>query len=53
MYDELLETGGWGLETGGLSPSDSDEVKGWFKIGKIEDILFVITFGGTTPEWPS
>jgi hypothetical protein len=30
-----------------------DEVKGWFKDKKIEDILFVITFGGTTSAWPS
>ena len=26
-------------------------VKSWFKDGKIEDILFVITFSGTTPPW--
>jgi hypothetical protein len=37
----------------GLSPSDRDEVTSWFKNGKIEDILFVITFSGTTPAWPS
>jgi hypothetical protein len=35
-----------------LKLPNTDEVKDWFKNGKIEDILFVITFGGTTPEWP-
>jgi len=35
-----------------LKLPNTDEVKDWFKNGKIEDILFVITFGGTTPAWP-
>jgi hypothetical protein len=35
-----------------LTLPNTDEVKDWFKNGKIEDILFVLTFGGTTPEWP-
>jgi hypothetical protein len=28
------------------------QVKAWFKEGKIEDIALVVTFGGTTPQWP-
>lgn len=28
------------------------EMKNRFKQGEIEDILFVITYGGHTPEWP-
>jgi hypothetical protein len=36
----------------GLGQRESDEIKAWFADGKIEDMLFVITFGGTTPEWP-
>lgn len=44
--------GKWDLNL--LKPGlDPHKVKGWFKDRKIEDILFVITFGGTTPEWPS
>jgi len=46
--------GKWDLNLLKPEPSslESDVVKGWFRNGKIEDILFVITFGGTTPEWP-
>jgi hypothetical protein len=36
----------------GASQADSDKIKGWFKNGDIEDILFLITFSGTTPKWP-
>jgi len=28
------------------------QVKAWFKDGLIEDIALVVTFGGTTPQWP-
>jgi hypothetical protein len=35
-----------------LTLPNTDQVKAWFKDGKITDILFVITFGGITPEWP-
>jgi hypothetical protein len=35
-----------------LALQDSEEVRGWFKDGKINDILLVITYGGHTPAWP-
>lgn len=38
--------------TWGLTLPKTDEARAWFKDGKITDILFVITFGGTTPAWP-
>jgi hypothetical protein len=36
--------GEWELEL-----PNTDEVKGWFKDEKINDILLVITYGGCTP----
>jgi hypothetical protein len=30
-----------------------NEAKEWFKKGQIEDILFVITYSGLTPDWPA
>lgn len=35
----------------GLGAADREKLKGWFKDGDIEDILFVITYGGVTPGW--
>lgn len=35
-----------------LALPDTQEIKKRFKKEEIEDILFVITFGGTAPEWP-
>jgi hypothetical protein len=35
-----------------LTLPNSDPVKNLFKDGGIEDILFVITYSGRTPEWP-
>ena len=32
---------------------NTDEIKNRFKNEKIEDILFVITYSGRTPEWPA
>jgi len=31
---------------------DVQEIRELFANDQIEDILFVITFGGRTPEWP-
>lgn len=31
----------------------TEEVKNRFKEEDIEDILFVITYSGYTPEWPT
>ena len=41
-------SGEWELEL----PKD-DTTKNLFKNGKIQDILFVITYSGRTPEWPA
>ncbi len=35
-----------------LTLPDTEEVRGRFANEEIEDILFVITYGGLTPEWP-
>ncbi len=35
-----------------LAFKDEEEVRDLFANDQIEDILFVITFGGKTPEWP-
>ncbi len=35
-----------------LSLPNTEEVRTRFKVGDIEDILFVITFSGRTPAWP-
>jgi hypothetical protein len=35
-----------------LALPNSAEIRQLFKEGKIENILFVITFGGQTPSWP-
>ena len=35
-----------------LTFEDNAEVRRLFADGQIEDIVFVITFGGTTPAWP-
>lgn len=35
-----------------LALPDTQEMRDRFQNGEIEDILFVLTFGGTTPEWP-
>jgi hypothetical protein len=40
--------GEWELEL-----PNTDDVKRWFKDEKIDDILFVITYGGRTPAWPA
>lgn len=52
--------GGWlpilGREPFGqweLSLPDTAEVKGRFESETIEDILFVVTYRGRTPEWPA
>jgi hypothetical protein len=31
----------------------TEEMKNRFKNEEIEDILFVITYSGNTPEWPA
>jgi hypothetical protein len=36
-----------------LTLPNTDELKDMFKAGEIEDILFVITYSGRTPEWPA
>lgn len=36
-----------------LAFPDTQEMRDRFKNGEIEDILFVLTFSATTPEWPS
>jgi len=36
-----------------LTMPNSDPVKNLFRGGGIEDILFVITYSGRTPEWPT
>ncbi len=35
-----------------LSFSDSPKIRSMFENKKIEDLLFVITYSGETPEWP-
>ena len=46
MQAGMKPIGNWLLKL----PNDST-VKNWFKEGKIEDILFVVTFAGTTPPY--
>lgn len=36
-----------------LALPDTEEIKDRFKNEEIEDILFVITYSGNTPEWPA
>ena len=36
-----------------LALPDTEEMKVRFKNEEIEDILFVITYSGRTPEWPA
>jgi len=36
-----------------LSLPDSEQTRLWFKREDISDILFVITYGGRLPEWPT
>jgi hypothetical protein len=36
-----------------LALPNTDEMKSRFKEEEIEDIIFVITYSGLTPEWPS
>ncbi|PLS80228.1 MAG: hypothetical protein CYG59_09110 [Chloroflexi bacterium] len=36
-----------------LALPNTEEVKSWFKNEQIEDILFIITYTGSTPEWPT
>jgi hypothetical protein len=36
-----------------LALPQTDEVKNLFKNGMIEDILFVVTYSGTTMGWPA
>ena len=35
-----------------LALPNTSELKDRFKAGKIEDILFVVTCSGRTPDWP-
>jgi Tc toxin complex TcA C-terminal TcB-binding domain len=42
-----LSAGDWELRL-----PNTNQVKGWFKDGAIEDLGVVITFEGTTPAWP-
>ncbi len=44
----LLPVGKWELTL-----PNTEEMKNLFKREKIEDILFVITYSGRTPEWPA
>jgi hypothetical protein len=32
--------------------ADDDLVRSWFRDGLVEDLVLVLTIGGTTPEWP-
>jgi hypothetical protein len=36
-----------------LALPDTDETKNRFKDEQIEDILFVVTYSGRTPDWPA
>ncbi|HEY3026185.1 MAG TPA: hypothetical protein VGJ55_08555, partial [Pyrinomonadaceae bacterium] len=45
--------GKWTLSLKYTDPNDDTEIRNRFKTGEIEDILFVITYSGRTPEWPS
>ena len=36
-----------------LALPDTDEIRARFRQGEIQDILFVITYGGTLPPWPA
>jgi len=36
-----------------LTFSNTQEIKNRFKNDEIEDILFVVTYTGRTPEWPA
>jgi len=36
-----------------LALPNTDELKSRFQNEEIEDILFVITYSGRTPEWPA
>jgi hypothetical protein len=36
-----------------LTLPNTQEIKNRFKNEEIEDILFVITYSGRTPEWPA
>ena len=35
-----------------LAFPDTAETREWFASGRVEDILFVITYSGRTPDWP-
>ena len=45
--------GEWTLSLRGSNPQTLAETRTLFEDDQIEDILFVITFGGTTPDWPN
>lgn len=42
-----IPVGSWELKF-----PNNTQLKAWFKEGLIEDIALVVTFGGTTPQWP-
>lgn len=42
-----MPAGNWELKI-----ADSQKIRDLFKNNEIEDILFVITYAGETPEWP-
>ena len=45
--------GEWELSLKGSSPAKDKEIRDRFKKEMIENILFVITYSGDTPEWPT
>ncbi len=45
--------GQWELSLQSNDPLKDRKIRSWFKDEKIEDILFVITYAGQTPDWPS
>jgi hypothetical protein len=45
--------GEWELSFQSNDPATNKEIKDRFKNKEIEDILFVVTYSGRTPEWPA
>jgi hypothetical protein len=45
--------GEWELSLKSDEPVKDREIRDRFKNEEIEDILFVITYSGNTPEWPA
>ncbi|MGK7898672.1 MAG: hypothetical protein AB4372_34935 [Xenococcus sp. (in: cyanobacteria)] len=44
--------GKWDLSLVAADKGKEKDIRSWFTNGKIEDILFVITYKALTPEWP-